>query len=147
MANARAKAHAQKRGGGLTHVYLDFGSVENGIGEELQDRSADSVFERRWAITVLEKSLETVRLEYSDPSRRELFEALQPCLAGERTELSYSRIGTDLGMSEGAVKVAAHRLRRRYREVLRAEVASTLTREEDLEDEVRTLSRLVSVGA
>ncbi len=147
MANARAKAHAQKRGGGMTRVSIDFSSAECGLGEELRDRSSEGVFERRWAITVLQKSLETVRSEYSDPSRRALFEALQPCLAGDRTELSYGQIGDELGMTEGAVKVAVHRLRRRYREALRAEVASTLAREEDLEDELRTLTRLVSAGS
>lgn len=144
VANAWDKARARKRGGDRVFIAIALDSAESTYVPQSGVPSADDAFDQRWAVSVLERTLETLRNQYAAASRLGHFEALQPCLTGDPTATSYAELGASLGMSEGAVKVAVHRLRKRYRDALRAEVASTLASVEDLEDELLALRRLVS---
>ena len=135
-----AEPMAQKRGGGQTFVPLDVGDAETRLGvNPAHAESPDKLFERRWALTLIELVLARLRAEYDASGKLELFEALKGGLTGDRTDLPYAELGTKLGVSEGAVKVSVHRLRQRYRKLLRAEVAHTVACEQDVEDELRHL--------
>ena len=140
LAGERDKEQAQKRGGGAVHITLD---SEN--AEELYDQTAADtldpakVFERRWATTLLERTLCRLEAEFASPERKARFEQLQVFLLGDPASLSYAEAGKRLGMREGAVKVAVLRLRQRFRELLRSEIASTVASEEEVEEEMRHL--------
>jgi len=137
LANEWDKAQAQKRGGGQVFIPIDAPFDETDAGHEPADHlSADKIFERRWAFTLLEQVLSRMREEFSREGKTELFEHLKGTLTGERSSLPYAAIAVQVGMSEGAVKVAVHRLRQRYREVLRAEIANTVASPAEIEGEV-----------
>jgi RNA polymerase sigma-70 factor (ECF subfamily) len=134
------RARAQKRGGGKTPISLDAESAETRYTFEPADTlTAERIYERRWALTLLSETLASLQREYEAEGKDGLFKELHFCLTGERADLPYAQLAARLNMSEGAVKVAVHRLRHRYREVLRAEIANTLSDEADIEDEVRYL--------
>src|SRR5436190_3040522 len=127
LANEWDKAKAVKRGGDQSFVSLNSESAETRYSLEPADTlSADKIFERRWALTLLEQVLARLREEYSDTGKTALFDRLKDCLTGDRSSLPYAELGSKAGMSEGAVKVAVHRLRRRYRDLLREEIANTV---------------------
>jgi RNA polymerase sigma-70 factor (ECF subfamily) len=136
-----AKARALKRGGGQVHLSLDFEDGERRYQlEPAGGVDAERLFERRWALTLLERSLERLAQEHRQTSadKAERFEALRPFLAGAG-EAPYRDVGLRLGISETAVKVAVHRLRARYRAVLRDEIAQTVSGESEIDGEIRRL--------
>lgn len=138
MSNEREKAAADKRGGGVAPIELDLAQterVENGLRD---DETPESAFDRTWALAVIESAMERTGREYEADGRGALFTALEPVLDGSSGR-PYAEIATELGLSEAAVKVAVHRLRRRFRDSLRATVAETLDTESELDDEVRAL--------
>ncbi len=140
LANEWDKARAQKRGGGQIPIPIDPAMSETAYGYEPADNStADRIFERRWALTLLAEVLRRLREEHVRDGRVKLFEALKPTLTEASGTVRYAAIASTLGMSEGAVKVAVHRLRQRYREVLRAEIAETVAGPGEVEDELRNL--------
>jgi RNA polymerase sigma-70 factor (ECF subfamily) len=101
------------------------------------------LFEKRWAITLLEHVTARLRGEYAEANKRQLFELLRPHLQGDRSGPPYADVATQCGMSEGAVKVAAHRMRHRYGELLRDEIARTVSRPEEVDEELRYLIEVV----
>ena len=103
--------------------------------EETQERA----FERRWALELLDAALAELRAEYVESGRGKLFDTLKGCLAAGGADVAYAGLANDLGMTEGAVKVAVHRLRQRYRDRLRSAIARTVADEADVDDEVRDL--------
>jgi len=127
LANEHDRRKAAKRGGGAVHLSLDMAEAET-----LYQQTApaalqpDRLFDRQWALTVLEVALERLRAEHDTPEKLRLFEGLKGTLTADAGTLGYATLGQQLGLSEGAVKVAAHRLRKRYRELLKAEVAGTV---------------------
>jgi RNA polymerase sigma factor (sigma-70 family) len=136
----RDRARALKRGGGRAALALDFAEGEDRyLREPVDDRTPERVFDRRWALTVLDASVARLRDEHEAAGRLDLFEALRGTIAADGTDTPWADVGARLGMSEGAVKVAAHRLRRRYREVLRETVAGTVATPADVDDEIRHL--------
>jgi RNA polymerase sigma-70 factor (ECF subfamily) len=140
LANEWDKARAQKRGGGKSPVPIDFSSAETSFGVEPADQwTAEKIFDRRWALALLELVLRRLREEHVRDGKEKLFEQLKPTLTEASRSISYAEIATRLGSSEGAVKVAVHRLRQRYRELLRAEIADTVASPADVEDEIRNL--------
>jgi RNA polymerase sigma-70 factor (ECF subfamily) len=139
LANEWDKAGAQKRGGGQIPLSIDFGPAETSCRFEPVDTTADKIYERRWALTLLEQVLGRLREEYVRAGREKLFDQLKPTLTEASRTVRYAEMGARLGLSEGAVKVAVHRLRLRYREVLRAEIADTVASPEEVEDELRNL--------
>ena len=140
LANEWDKSQAQKRGGGQILIPFDVATVETSCGFEPADNSsADKIFERRWALTLLDQVLRRLRAEYARDGKEKLFEQLKPTLTEASREVRYAEIAERLGTSEGAVKVAVHRLRHRYRELLRAEIAETVASPAEVEDEIRNL--------
>lgn len=139
LANEWDKSHAAKRGGGAEIVALDALEAEaRYAAEPVDSMTAERVFERRWALAVLEQVLARLREDYAGRKQAEIFAALEHVLTAGDGE-SYGAIGARLGMTEAAVKVAAHRLRRRYRELLREEIAQTVSQDSLVEDEIRQL--------
>jgi RNA polymerase sigma-70 factor (ECF subfamily) len=146
LADEWDKARAQKRGGGFKFVPLQFDQAETRYGHEPADQSttAEQNYERRWALTLLEEVLQRLRAEYISEGHAELFEALHPCLVGDRTAQPYVELGAKLSMSEGAVKSAVHRLRQRYRHLLHDQIAQTVARPGDVEEELKHLFSALS---
>jgi RNA polymerase sigma-70 factor (ECF subfamily) len=145
LANERDRAGAQKRGGANTFIPMDAGVAETACRTEPTDpSSADKVFERRWALALLDQVLRRLRGEYVRHGKEELFEQLKPVLTETSRATRYADIAVRLGSSEGAVKVAVHRLRQRYRELLRAEIAETVAGEAEIDDEIRSLFAALS---
>ena len=142
LANEWDHAHAQKRGGGVTmlplEVELQQGETRYRL-EPVNDETPERLFERQWGLTLLERVVTRLRLESNEADKAELFEALKPVLTGEPLDETYAQLGERLGMSEGAVKVAVHRLRRRIRTLLQEEIARTVESPDDVEDEIQHL--------
>jgi RNA polymerase sigma factor (sigma-70 family) len=137
MADEWDKARAQKRGGGVSHIPLQLGNAETRYGCEPADgHTPEQDFERRWALTVLDTVLQRLRAEYEREGKGELFAALNSTLVGGRESQPYAELAAPLGLSVGAVKVAVHRLRKRYRHLLRAEIAQTVAADEDVDEEL-----------
>ncbi len=112
--------------------------------EPAHELTADKIYERRWALTLLARVVSSLEEEFIRDQKADLFQALQVYLqAGERGA-NYHEVAVKLGMTEGAVKVAVHRLRRRYRELLRAEVAQTVRSPSEIDEELRHLFAVLS---
>jgi RNA polymerase sigma-70 factor (ECF subfamily) len=142
---ARVKDAAQKRGGGRVAMSLDFDDGESRLAAEpASDVDPDRAFERRWALALLARALERTRREFETGARAELAAALLPHLGGAGDARPYADIAARLGMTEGAVKVAAHRVRARYGEIIRAEIRDTVATDADVEDELRRLMDAVA---
>src|SRR5213594_669653 len=140
LANEWDRARAQKRGGTPAHIPIDTQSAETRYGlEPGHDQTPEKLFERRWALTLLDNVLSRLREEFVTAGKAEQFDQLKVALTADKRAVPYTELGTRLGMREGAVKVAVHRLRARYREVLRAEIAHTVSSAADVEEEIRHL--------
>src|SRR5436190_5061192 len=140
MLNAQLRAGAEKRGGGQPIISLDEVEAEKKFAREPVDNSTpEKIFERRWALALLDTVLERLRREHEATGRLRLFDTLRCFLSDEPAEQSQAQIGAQLGLSTGAVKQAVRRLRQRYRELLREEVANTVATAADIDDEVRHL--------
>lgn len=139
MAGQLQRAHALKRGGGARPLSLD---AETSGGSRSIDppagRSPEDVFDREWALRVLDLALAELRAEFGE-TKQELFESLVSCLGTGDGEPGYRELGERLGMTEGAVKVAAYRMRRRYREQIRQQIMTTVDSPADIDDEIRHL--------
>jgi len=140
LANERDKNHALKRGGGRRILSLDWEEAEGRYAvQPAAGVSPEKVFERSWALTVLDKAMSRLENELVRKGRGELFGHLKAYMtAGEET-VPYQNVARTLGMTENAVKVAVHRLRRLYRELLREEIAHTVTEESEIDEEIRDL--------
>jgi RNA polymerase sigma-70 factor (ECF subfamily) len=140
LAREWTKARAQKRGGGVHLFSLDEAEVENLYQKEAMfELTPDKVFDRRWATTLLAQAMTRLREIYVADGKENLFIKLESLLAGEAPEGSYAAIAASLGMSEGAVKVAVHRLRERYGKLVRAEVAQTVADPAGVDEELHHL--------
>jgi RNA polymerase sigma-70 factor (ECF subfamily) len=140
LSRQRERAGARKRGGGRRTLSLDFTDGERRFGLEPADPATpEAVFERGWALAILEQALARLREEMAGAGKEKLFECLKGALAGEGLQDSHARIAAELGVSPQGVKVAVHRLRGRYRELLRAEIAQTVASPGEVEDELRDL--------
>ena len=140
LANERERGRAQKRGGDAIITHLDATSAETRYQREPADAAtADRLFDRQWAVTLLDRVLDRLRAEQASAGKLAQFDALKSALLGDKAAGGYAELGATLGLSEGAVKVAVHRLRQRYRELLREEVAATVASSADVEDELQSL--------
>ena len=143
LANENDRAQAQKRGGGAQAFSLDATDADLRYAvEPVCDTTPERLFERRWALALLEHALARVENEYGSAGKGALFAALKPGLTG--ASVAHAEIAVQLKVSEGAVKVAAHRLRQRYRDVLRAEIAETVAHPDEIDDEMRHLMNALS---
>ena len=140
LADEWDKARAQKRGGGLAPIPLQFDVAETRYSHEPADNvTPEHSYERRWALTLLDEVLRRLRSEYEQDGRGELFAALHPCLVGDRSSQPYAELAVKLGISEGTVKSAVHRLRQRYRQLLRDEIAQTVVEPGEVDEELKHL--------
>jgi len=140
MANERDRAQAQKRGGGRKVLSLDFENAESQYAlEPAHQLTPEKLFERSWALTVLNRTMAQLQAESASTNKQKLFDHLKVYLTGERSSVSYRDVAAELDMTEGAVKVAVHRLRQRYRELLRDEIAQTVAAEAQIDEEIRDL--------
>jgi RNA polymerase sigma factor (sigma-70 family) len=145
LANEWDRANAQKRGGGKTVISIDGDAAENTYQFEPADTlSADKIFERRWAMTLLERTLQRLADDYVVNGKKKMFDQLKSTITGDQDGAAYCEIAKRLGSSEGAIKVAAHRLRQRYRQLLRAEIAETVSTREEVEEELNHLFLVLS---
>ena len=140
LSNEWARAKTLKRGGGRKRFSLDTMTAEKRYRLEPEtDTTPERLFEQRWALTLLDLVLDRLGQEYEASGKRELFDQLKGCLMGRRDAQPYAELAARLSMTEGAVRTAVHRLRQRYRGVLRDEIAQTVADPAEIDDEIRLL--------
>jgi RNA polymerase sigma factor (sigma-70 family) len=140
MANEWDRARRLKRGGGHTPLSLDTETGEERYqAERGEGLPPDRLYDRRWAMTLLEQTLGRLRAEHTTAGKTAEFERLKGVLMADRGTIDYGALGAALGLSEAAARVAVHRLRKRFRELFRAAVADTVSGPEEVEDELRYL--------
>jgi len=140
VANEWDREHALKRGGFASVVAIDQEVAESRFAAEpSHNLQPDILFDREWARTLLEQAMAQLQKEYVASDRAKLFEYVQSCLAREESALPYAAIAARLNLTEPAVKMAVHRLRARYREILRTEIAHTVSAPKEIEEEIRHL--------
>jgi RNA polymerase sigma-70 factor (ECF subfamily) len=140
LANEWDRDHALKRGGFVPVVSIDEEVAESRFAAEpSHNLQPDVLFDRQWAISLLDRTMAQLQEEYVASGRAQLFEYVQSCLAREESALPYAAIAARLGLTEPAVKMAVYRLRTRYREIVRAEIAHTVSTPEEIEEEIRHL--------
>lgn len=145
VANERDYAQAQLRGGGQRFLSLDFVDAERRLQAEPRDaQNPESVFERDWALALLDRVVRRLRQEWEQAGRPDHFAFMKVFLTGEPIGYSYREAAEKVGTTEGAFKVAVHRLRRRYRDVLREEIAATVDDSNDVEPEIQFLFGVLS---
>ncbi len=145
LANERDRAGAQKRGGGCSILRLDFESAAARYRlEPVTAMTAEKLFERGWAMTLLEQTLEQLAGEWAGAGKSDLFERLKGTLVGGCERIAHADVAAALAMSEEAVKKAAQRLRERYRVLLRERIAATVDDPGEVDDEIRSLFAALS---
>ena len=144
LANDFAHRMRLKRGGGMLPLSLEFDGAEGRYQFEPVDKDTpQTLFERRWALTVVDKALSQVRKEWEAAAKTAEFEALKSCLLGGTPTGGYAAVAEEIASTEGAVRVAAHRLRRKFQKRLREEIAETVADPSEVDDEIRYLLRAI----
>ena len=146
LANEWDSQRAQKRGGEKIHVPLDTEMAERKFQTEFAAAgiSPDHAYERRWALTLLEQTMSRLRNEFERAEKIDEFERLKIFLTADKKEIPYTTVAAEMQMSEAALRVAVHRLRKRYRELFREEIANTLATGESVDEELRHLLAVLS---
>lgn len=144
LAREWSRAHRQKRGGQFTFISMDERPPEERYQLEPADlETPERKFLRQWALTVLKQAMSALQRECESNGKAFLFREAKNLISGERHGAAYAQISQNLNMSEGAARVAVHRLRQRYGELLRCEVAHTVTSEEEVDEELRYLFQVL----
>jgi DNA-directed RNA polymerase specialized sigma24 family protein len=142
LLNESARSSAMKRGGGVAPIPLAFDDAEGRYRFEPADQTTpETLYERRWALTVLERVIAVVQARWQRSGRGAEFEVLKASLLGEGPPGGYAAAAADLGTTEGAVKAAVHRLRKTFRTELRAAIAETVSNPSDVDEELKYLER------
>jgi DNA-directed RNA polymerase specialized sigma24 family protein len=145
MAKEWRRASAHKRGGGQAHVPMDTAFAESSYAaESVQQLPAEAVFDRQWALTLLDLTVQRLEGEFRAAGKADEFASLKGCLATEHQAMDYAWVAAKLDCSEGAARVAVHRLRKRFRELYREEIAETLPDGAELEAELRYLAEILA---
>jgi RNA polymerase sigma-70 factor (ECF subfamily) len=145
LADARDHASAQKRGGGQPLLYFDAQAAEQRYRlESVDERSPDKLFERRWALALLDQVLARLEKEFHETGNAGLFQRLRVFLVAGRGEVSYREVAVELDMTGEAVKKAVHRMRRRYYALFREEIAQTVADPAEVADEMRYLCAVMA---
>jgi len=140
LRNEWERARAGKRGGGRPALSLDFDSGESRYQiEPVDEVTPETLYERRWVLTLLDLVLGRLRAELTEAGKAAQFEPLKPAVTGEATAADYERAAKTLGVTVAAAKQAGYRLRKRYRQLFRAEVLRTVADAGDVDDEIRRL--------
>ncbi len=143
LADDWARRRTQKRGGGICPVSLDVAVAESRFQAEIpDDTTADQAFDRHWAAALLDQVLNRLETEYRSNGKGALFDILKQTLVGAKDVQPYAALAEQSGLSEPALRIAAHRLRKRYRELIREEIAHTVNSPADVEGEIRYLFRM-----
>jgi DNA-directed RNA polymerase specialized sigma24 family protein len=144
LANEWDRAHALKRGGFQMPVSIDQVEAEASYAPEaVEQRTPEILFERRWALLLMERAMNKLRAEFTEMEKADYFERIAPFLSGERAH-GYGASAREMGVSAGALRQSVYRMRRKYRDLLRAEIAETVSNEEDVEEEIRFLLSTLS---
>jgi RNA polymerase sigma-70 factor (ECF subfamily) len=140
------KERAQKRGGGRLVMSIDAAQAEEWYALEpaTTELSPDLIFDQRWAVAILERTVARLRAEYVAADRAELYEELKQFQPGEDAAQCYAEVASRLGLSEGAVKSAIYRLRQRHSDLLREEIAQTVATPSEVDEEIRYLISMMS---
>jgi DNA-directed RNA polymerase specialized sigma24 family protein len=148
LADQHDRAQAAKRGGGQALVSIEAGAGTNTTAElQIPDPAGpvpDTVFDRQWAVTLVERALDVLAGELASAGKGEQFDTLKPWLLGEVESLSQADAARQLGLTEGAAKVAVHRLRKRFRELVKAEIVQTMDDAAQVQDELRYLVEVLA---
>jgi RNA polymerase sigma factor (sigma-70 family) len=140
LVNERAREKRVKRGGRVAILSLDGGGAEaRYLREPSHVETAERLYDRRWALTVLDRALDRLERRMTGQGKGPLFDRLKPALLGAEEAIAYAQVGEELGLNEGAVKVAAHRMRARLRDLIREEVARTVADPSQVDEEIRDL--------
>jgi RNA polymerase sigma-70 factor (ECF subfamily) len=147
LANEWDKQRSQKRGGGQPPLSLDTALAEQRFLEERPGTlGPDSLYDRRWALTLLDETMARLEQEYAGAGKAGEFKQLKPHLTAGRGEIPYAAIAAGCRTTEGAARVAIHRLRKRFREVFRAVIADTVSSPDELEEELRHVLQVLGNG-
>lgn len=147
LANEWDRSRTQRRGGGVEWVSLDSEHAENLYAAgSVSALPADLLYEKRWAFTVLESVMRRLRDEHDTAGRLAEFERLKPCLTAERGDISYDELAAALGMEPASARSAVHRLRKRFRDIFREEIAGTVADAADVDDEMRAVVAALAGG-
>lgn len=145
LANHRQKQSAQKRGGGRRQLSLDFDDGERRFSHEpTEELTPERHFDRQWAITLLDAVLNHLRSEYVESDRLAQFDAMKPFISITPDDVTYRSLSEQLAITENAATVAVHRLRKRYRQLLRSEIAKTVAGPGEIDDEITRLFEALS---
>jgi RNA polymerase sigma-70 factor (ECF subfamily) len=145
LAKEWEKVKTLKRGGQQQFVPLQLDTAETRYAQEPADTcTPEQVFEKQWALALLESVLNRLREDYAREAKGDFFRNLEPCLIGSREKQPYAVLASELGMSEGAVKMAVCRLRERYRDLLKEEIAQTVASPNEVDEELRHLFRVLA---
>jgi RNA polymerase sigma-70 factor (ECF subfamily) len=146
LANEWDREHALKRGGGRIPVSIDLVEAEKWyVPAVVAEATPESLFERRWALSLLEHVLTRLRAEFAAAGKSAQFENLSPFLNRDSGDEHYDELAARMGASPGALRMSVHRMRRRYRSLLRDEIAQTVSTPEEIDDEIRFLLSTLSV--
>ncbi len=144
LANEWDRVRAQKRGGGVAPVSFDTALAEDRyLQHGTAALSAERIYERQWAMTLLEQAMSRLRAEYQAARKEAEFEQLKSTLTAERGAIPYAELAAHLNITEGAARVAVHRVRKRFRELFRATIADTVDSPAEVDDEVRYVARVL----
>lgn len=145
LSDAWDQARAQKRGGGARNLSLEAAEAEGKYQvEAVEEVTPETLYERHWALTLLDRTMSRLRREYAAAGKSAAFEELKVFLTQAKGTIPHAEVAQRLGLNEGAVRVSAHRLRKRFRELFREEIARTVSCPEDIEGEVRHLFAVLS---
>jgi RNA polymerase sigma-70 factor (ECF subfamily) len=145
LADERDRANAQKRGGGRQVLSLDAHEAEQRYRlEPVDERSPEKIFEHHWAMTLLDQVLARLGQEFTNAGKRELFERLQTFLVEGTGDKTFAEVAQEVDMTEEAVKKAAQRMRRRYHQLFREEIAQTVASPAEVDEELRHLCQVLS---
>jgi len=145
VANEYDRERAKKRGGGQVLIPFEVDAAEERYSAEPADKmTPEMLFERQWAFGLVERVMAALRADLTKAGKADLFDQLKDLLTGEKQPGGYAGIARALGISESAVKVTVHRLRRKFRDLLRAEIAATVSDDAEIEDEIRYLMAILA---
>jgi DNA-directed RNA polymerase specialized sigma24 family protein len=144
LSNQKARELALKRGGGRPHISINPAEAESWCAPEVVDgETPEHLFERRWALSLLEQVMAKLRAEFEKPDKAGQFDLLSPFLNGD-AQVGYETAAAQVQMSAGSLRTAVHRMRRRYRTLLREEIAETVAEPEEIDEEIRFLLKILS---
>ena len=144
IAHHHRKAQALKRGGRATTISLDSDAAEEGLTSvPIDSMTPEQVFEYRWGLTVVERALDRLSSEWAERNKAGIFDRLKPHLTGQEPKVPFREVAADLDMSDVAIRGAMYRLRQRYGQLIRAEIAETVADPTEIDDEVRYLLSVI----